>query len=278
MGLINLVNTGASPASRRQGGRFLAVFGLLAAIALPVRAQTPLPPLVRLSTGDDYPPFSSTAEAGGGAAVALVKAVFAELKQPIALEIEPWMRGQERLQSQQIDGTFPYVPNPERLALYRYSRPLATIRIRLFTRKGVPLADLPLGAVSGQTLCIARGTSPAVPSARLLLSGQATLVSGSDVATCFKLLLAKRVDLVQTHEHLAKRAMRQLEQPVDAVVPVGGDDPRAFEETGLHFIVSRHAPQGEALIAAFDRGLAALRENGQFAEILSRYGLTLPSS
>lgn len=256
----------------------MAVCAVFVGTALPVRAQSPLPPVIRVSTGDDYAPFAASTEPGGGAAVELVKAVFAELQRPMLLEVEPWMRGQERLQSHQIDGTFPYVPTPERLTLYRYSRPLATIRIRLFTRKGLPLADLPISAVSGQTLCIARGTAPALPSQRLLDAGQATLVNGSDVTTCFKLLLAKRVDLVQTHEHLAKRSMRQLEQPPDTLAPVGGDDPRAFEETGLHFIVSKNAPQGEALIEAFDRGLGALRDNGRFAEILSRYGLTLPSS
>lgn len=278
MGSISVANTGASPAFRRWGARFLAVCVPLTGMAMPAGAQSPLPPVVRLSTGDDYPPFATSSDPRGGAAVELVRAVFNELKQPIALDIEPWARGQERLNTQQIDGTFPYVPNPERLTIYRYSRPLASIRIRLFTRKGLPLANLPLSMMSGQMLCIARGTAPALPSQRLLDAQQAERVTGSDVTTCFKLLMAKRVDLVQTHEYLATRALTQLAESPDAVVPVGGDDPRAFEETGLHFIVSKNSPYGEALIEAFDRGLAALRDNGRFAEILSHYGLTMPSS
>lgn len=275
---ISVMNTGASPAFSVLGARLLAVCGLLVGIALPVAAQSPLPPIVRVSTGDNYPPFVTSAEPGGGAAVELVRAVFTEIKQPMALEIEPWARGQERLNTQQIEGAFPYVSTPGREGFYRYSRPLATIRIRLFTRKGLPLADLPLSMMSGHTLCIARGTAPAIPSQRLIDVQHVQRVTGSDVATCFKLLLAKRVDLVQTHEFLARRALRELGETLDAIVPVGGDDPGALEETALHFIVSKNAPYSEALIEAFDRGLAALRDNGRFAEILSRYGLTMPSS
>ncbi len=254
---------------------------LCACLTLPanlVVAEAPLSPLLRVTTGDDYPPFAAKTEPEGGAAVALVRAVFAELKQPIALEVEPWIRGQERVQSHQADATFPYVPTPERLALYRYSRPLATIRIRLYTRAGLPLAELPFAQIAAPTLCIARGTTPSRPSRALLDHGRASLVNASDVASCFKLLMAKRVDLVQTHEHLAVRAMRQLDYAPQAIQPVGTDDPASFEEVGLHLIVARSLPHGEALIATFDRGLGILRENGRFAEILARYGLTLPSS
>lgn len=241
-------------------------------------AQAVSPAPIELSTGDDYPPFSSRAEADGGAAVALVKAVFAELKQPVTVEVEPWIRGKTRALENQIDGTFPYVPTPERLQQFRYSRPLASIKIRLFTRPGTPLATLPMDLVNGQTLCIARGTAPAAPSRRLLENHQVTLVDGSDVATCLKLLLARRVDIVQTHEQIAHRMLREMGQAPESITFIGGDDPRSLEETGLHLIVSRSHPRGEALIANFDKGLAALRENGRFAEILARYGLTLPSS
>ncbi len=256
----------------------LWAYGILWGLSGGALAQAPLPVPVQLSTGDDYPPFASKAEADGGAAVALVKAVFAELKLPITVDVEPWTRGKTRTLEAQIDGTFPYVPNPERLEQFRYSRPLASIKIRLFARQGVPLASLPMALVNGQTLCIARGTAPAAPSRRLLENRQVTQVEGSDVATCLKLLLARRVDIVQTHEQIAYRTMRQFEVPADSIQPIGGDDPRSFEETGLHLIVSRSLPHGAELIDAFDKGLAVLRDNGRFAEILSRYGLSLPSS
>ncbi|MFY8106983.1 MAG: substrate-binding periplasmic protein [Elstera sp.] len=256
----------------------LWAYGVLWGLSGAALAQAPLPVPVQLSTGDDYPPFSAKTEPDGGAATSLVKAVFAELKLPMVLEVEPWTRGRTRTLEGQIDGTFPYVPTPERLEQFRYSRPLASIKIRLFVRQGTPLATLPLALVNGQTLCIARGTAPAAPSRRLLENKQATHVEGSDVATCLKLLLARRVDIVQTHEQIAYRTLRQFEVSVDGIQPIGGDDPRSFEETGLHLIVSRSLPHGAELIDAFDKGLATLRENGRFAEILSRYGLSLPSS
>lgn len=272
-----------SPASRSARSRclLLCASGLLVALlGVPGRAgaQGPLPVPLQLSTGDDYPPFSARTETDGGAAVALVKAVFAELKVPVNLEVEPWIRGKSRALEGQIDGTFPYVPTPERLEQFRYSRPLASIKIRLFTRSGTPLAMASMDRVAGQTLCIARGTAPSAPSRTLLKNNQVALVDGSDVATCLKLLLARRVDLMQTHEQIAYRMLRELGHPIESITPLGGDDPRSFEETGLHFIVSRQHPQSEALIETFDRGLATLRESGRFAEILSRYGLTLPSS
>lgn len=272
-----------SPVFRKSRYRFLflCAFGVSAAslsVLGGAAAQSALPSPIQLSTGDDYPPFATKTEADGGAAVALVNAVFAELKLPTALTVEPWSRGKTRTLESQIDGTFPYVPTPERLEQFRYSRPLASIKIRLFTRAGTPLAGLPMVLVTGHTLCIARGTAPSAPSRRLLENNQVTLVDSSDVATCLKLLLARRVDIVQTHEQIAYRLLREMGQPVESIAPIGGDDPRSFEETGLHLIVSRKHPQGEALIETFDKGLSMLRENGRFAEILSRYGLTLPSS
>ncbi len=253
-------------------------YAVLWAVSAGALAQALLPVPVQLSTGDDYPPFSMKSDPDGGAATSLVKAVFAELKLPLLLEIEPWARGRMRATAGQIDATFPYVPTPERLQQFFYSRPLAAIKIRLFALQGAPLATLPLALVSGQTLCIGRGTVPAAPSRRLLENRQVTHVEGSDVTTCLKLLLARRVDIVQTHEQIASRILRQFEVPPESIQAIGGDDPLSFEETGLHLIVSRSLLHGAELTETFDKGLAVLRENGRFSEILSRYGLTLPSN
>ncbi len=261
-------------AGRHRLATLLALWGLFGAAF----AQVPLQIPVQVSTGDDYPPFSTKNDPDGGAATSLVRAVFAELKLPVVVVIEPWTRGRVRAVEGQIDATFPYVPTPERLQQFRYSRPLATIKIRLFALQGTPLANLPMALVNGQTLCIARGSTPAIPSRRLLENQQVTQVESSDVAACLKLLLARRVDIVQTHEQIAYRTLRQLDVPLESIQPMGGDDPLSFEETGLHLIVSRSLPHGAELIETFDKGLALLRENGRFAEILSRYGLTLPSS
>ena len=96
----------------------LAWFGALTGPAS--RAQEPAIPLV---TGE-WPPYAGEKLEGGGFAVAVVKAVFAEMGRRSQLKFYPWKRCEAYVQQGIAWATFPYAITPEREAHYLFSDPL----------------------------------------------------------------------------------------------------------------------------------------------------------
>ena len=101
--------------------------GLILALACaPARADT-----VALATGE-YPPLSGAAEPGGGLLAQVVVAAYAAVGVTVQLSYLPWQRGYNETLAGTYTGSFPYVKNAEREALYLYSNPMLTDTIRMF--------------------------------------------------------------------------------------------------------------------------------------------------
>jgi polar amino acid transport system substrate-binding protein len=269
----------------------LIVLILTGCAAAPTPTATPVPPTatpeptveaapapagdeILVVTGE-FPPFTGEALDGGGMITEIVAAVFAEMERPIRVEYYPWERVEAMVQSGEAWGAFPYVPSEERRELYMISDNLGNSETYLYyfgdAMQGVTyeeLSDLQqyrMGASQGNWYI------PLFEEAGLNAE-----VAADDLANLRK-LRAGRIDLFPTVSIIGQWLIQNnfpdeadqfgiLEQPLQV------DDSQLIQNT---VIVSQTYADSEAILTDFNTALATVIENGTYAEIVARYGLTV---
>ncbi|HYD99440.1 MAG TPA: transporter substrate-binding domain-containing protein [Alphaproteobacteria bacterium] len=240
-------------------------FGLAvsAALAAPAgRAEA-----LRLVTGNDNAPHTDQSLPEGGVATDIVRQAFAAAGRDVSVEFLPWARGYLVTREGDYDATFPYLRTPEREREFLFSRPLLETRQMLFSAPRAKLTGRSLDELRGRIACTPNGYALPAEFAPMLSSGNLSVDRRSDLATCLRRVAAGRNDFVVLDEVLGRAAMAEAAVPAEAVVVV----PAPVQGIALHLIVSRQRPEGAALIAEFDRGLAALRSSGAYERILKRH-------
>ncbi len=222
---------------------------------------------MRLVTGDDYAPFTGRQLSGGGLLTQVVKAALAQVKVNAELEWQPWNRGMQMTLKGQYDATFPYVFTVERGRDYLYSEPLAVIQQHLFSRAGEVYEVSNLAALTGKRLCYPLGWQLPTAIDRLIEQGLLTRHSPPGMPQCARLLLLNRDDVFVADSVIGSDALRQA----GAKPSQFQRSQSTFPSTSLHLLVSRQHPQAEKLIGVFNRGLALLRENKQYEQLVINY-------
>lgn len=223
---------------------------------------------LKLVTGEDYAPFTGSNLPGGGMLTQLVMAALAEQQLVADLDWLPWKRGYLYASQGRYDGTFPYVPTPERTREFLYSEPVYRLQQHIFSRSGEPFEPDNLAALRGKRLCYPLGWQPPAVIQKLLDDGQITRHAPLSLSVCAKLLLLQRDDFFVADSLLGKIALRDSASPLTAFHTSTASLPR----TNLHFIVARQHPQAAELIGRFNAGLAALQASGKYAQIIEQYG------
>lgn len=131
----------------------LLVLALLLIRITPAAADAPKP--LRIAIGDDYAPYSTSTAPDGGTAVAVARAAFAAVGQPVTFVLLPWDIGYEETRSGIADATLPYVRSQEREQIFLYSDPLYQPQGRIVSSLRRPLdvvsvAGFPATACAGQ--------------------------------------------------------------------------------------------------------------------------------
>jgi polar amino acid transport system substrate-binding protein len=224
---------------------------------------------LQVVTGDYYAPFTGIDLPGGGLATLLVKAALGEAEVASALSWEPWKRGYKSTLDGRYDATYPYVRTADRETEYLYSEPLITLTEHVFSRRadGFEIADL--NRVAGRTLCMPLGWQPPPIIQDLLSSGQTSLIEPRGVGECVSLVLKGRADLFVAGQmitdyalaiHADPEAKRALYRSLESL-----------STRTLHLIVPRKHPQAQAIISAFNQGLARLNDSGCYEHLVTSY-------
>lgn len=249
---------------------YLVISGLVVGVALmtaflgqATAAESP----VHLVTGNDYTPFSDQSLPDGGLITDIVVTALRRQGVQVDLQWMPWKQGYARTASAAIDATFPYQRTVERGAEMLYSAPLYEVTQRVFWnhRTGRPANDP--ADLTGQTLCVPLGYTPPREFLDMIQAGAIGRDQPPDMTECFRRLKAGTVDYVATHLFQGNALMAAVGMPLrDA-----GISRFALHESTLHLIVSRSHPHGPALIATFDAGLAALRADGTYDDLVRKH-------
>lgn len=222
---------------------------------------------VRLVTGDDYAPFTGRELPGGGLMTQVVQAALAESAMETTLDWLPWNRGYLETQRGGYDAAFPYTTGSQREAEFLYSAPLFGAEQHVFSRAGdaIELADLP--RQQGRRLCYPLGWQPPEMIRQLLEQEVMSRHSPQGLNECARLLLLERDDLFIADIRLGESALRSTGAPLRAF----HRSESILGHSTLHLIVPRSHPRAAELIERFNRGLAALKESGEYQRLIDAY-------
>ena len=150
---------------------------------------------------------------------------------------------------------------------FLWSEPLQEITIGYFAAAGSPLrAAVAPADLAGRRLCRPAGQPRLDLSQNGLVAGRVTVVAGRDLADCLDRLLAGAVDVVtmSVGPVEAEIARRGLADRVEEI-------PALADRHSLHALAARGSPKGRAALTLIDRGLAILRDTGEWFDVVAKH-------
>ncbi|QNM98546.1 substrate-binding periplasmic protein [Chitinimonas koreensis] len=214
----------------------------------------------------DYPPYFSPNLAEDGSVAAIARAAFRAAGYEVELVFRPWARLMAEVESGQYDGVVAVWYKAERERFLAYSDPLVKTEIGFYGRRDMPIEVQNLGALTAYRVGTVRGyANPPVFDAAGLQVEDAV-----DDLTNLRKLAAGRLDLVLIDKALAAHLLRS-ELPAAAEKVAWRDPP--IETMPLYLGIAKRKPDYPRKLADFNRGLAEIRRNGEFARILRRLPL-----
>lgn len=237
---------------------------------------------IRIMTGDDFRPFNDRNLVNGGLITEVVSSALVAASDDTSQVEVVWVDGwagriDETLRAGRADIAFP-VPRPdcesetgEGLCKdYLFSDPLFEYFVQLFVDKGKSVSFERDADLIGRRLCRPEGWPTHMLDAggrNWLADDKVALRQPALVSDCFFMLIAGEVDGVVLNRFTARETI--LAMGLDERIEAVAEQPIAI--SGLHAVVRKDNPQAEALLRQVNDGLAALRADGQFGEIVARH-------
>lgn len=235
---------------------------------------------LRFVTGSNYAPFTDEDWPGQGLITELVNAIMEETPNPVPYSVD-WEDDWSKhlfplLDEAKYDMGFPWVkpdcaaePENERCANFHFSDPLFEMPIQLFVRADADFDYASDADVEGKTLCRPKGyyTHDLDADGRdWLKGGKITLVTPDSPDACFTMLVAGEVDIVPENLFLGAAKINAMGLR-GKVKPLA----RPLSTETLHVIVSKKHWRGTTFLYRVNAGLAAIRANGRYDDIIKRH-------
>jgi polar amino acid transport system substrate-binding protein len=227
---------------------------------------------VILTTGD-WPPYVFEQGSDPGPIAAIITAAFKEAGITPKFVFYPWKRAEDEVRQGNAFAAFPYAVTTERQKEFDFSDPMYTVQSKFFYHKkyhpdGIPfekLEDLRSYRIGG---LLGSWYETTFKEAGLQVEYTASMDQSVD-----KLALG-RIDLAVEEENTVWDIIRKkYPNEVDQFATL----PKSLEHPGLRddlsLLVSRSYPNSAELLAKFNTGLAAIRANGTYKQILEKYKL-----
>ncbi|MBV8659875.1 MAG: transporter substrate-binding domain-containing protein [Burkholderiales bacterium] len=212
----------------------------------------------------DYPPYFSPALPEGGAVAAIAKAAFAASGYDMKLTFRPWARLMAETEAGEYDGVVAVWYKADREPYLAFSSPVIDTVIGFYGRVDKPIAVDRLDRLHAYTIGTVRGyANPDVFEAAHFQTDESV-----DDLTNLRKLLARRIDLVLIDKALAAELVRK--SLVNQRAQIEWRNPPVMTMP-LYVGIAKKRPDYLETLAAFNRGLALIRKNGEYARIIERF-------
>ncbi len=224
-------------------------------------------------TSGDWPPYVFEQETNPGPMAEIVIAAFKEAGLTARIVFYPWKRAEDEVRQGKAFAAFPYATTEERKKEFNFSEPMYIVKGKFFYNKkfhpdGMPfekLEDLRSYKIGG---LLGSWYEPSFKAAGLQVEYVAAIEQNLE-----KLSLG-RIDLTIEEENsvwylIRKDYPEQVDQFAMLEKPV--EQPGVVNDLSL--MVSRGYPKSAELLEKFNAGLAAIRANGIYQQILEKYQL-----
>jgi len=230
-------------------------------IAMPAAAET------LTVAADPWPPFVNEDHEEGGVALAIIREALSRKGYDVELNIMPWARAEDGVRSGDYDilpGTWYTESRAEELI---YSEPYATNEVKFIKRADDDFEYTGMDSLAGKTIGIIRdyGYGDEFAAADTF-----SREASAGLITNIRKLVNGRVDLA-IEDELVARFLINGEDP-ELLDQIEFVDP-PYSANDLHLTSGRANSRGEAIVKAFNEGLAAMKKDGTFDAIMSENNL-----
>lgn len=230
-------------------------------LAFPAAAET------LTVAADPWPPFVNEDHEEGGVALAIIREALSRSGYDVELRIMPWARAEDGVRS----GDYDILPGTwyteERAKELRYSEPYVTNEVKFIKRADDGFEYSGMDSLTGKTVGIIRDYGY---GEKFYSAGNFNREAAGDLMTNIRKLVNGRVDLAIEDELVARFLINQ-EDP-SLIKQIEFVDP-PYSANDLHLTSGRANPKSEAIVKAFNEGLAAMQEDGTFDAIMSENNL-----
>lgn len=239
---------------------FLLLTGKTAAAAPAEDAE-----VMRFATAE-FLPYVDLRTPEGGFYPALIRRVLAHHGARAEFVERPWARAHVETAEGRFDGSVPYLWSAERERQFLFSDPLLAVPSYLFVHRDWRPADPAALVGTLRRTCYLRDSLLPEPLQRRVERGELVVVRVDDMAQCFRMLAAGRIEAVSAGIYNGRATLQRMYGKAPPIVPVG----EPLDNDTLHLVWPRSRPESEARRAAFNASLAALRQSGEVAALEAR--------
>jgi len=253
----------------------------LAAAAKTTVAAAPVPPPVRMVTGNGYAPFADENLPGGGMFTQLVEmAIFrADPAIPYNMTfVNDWQAHIDALlPSQAYDLSFPWIKpdcsgatmlspgDQARCDDFVFSAPFYEIVDGFFVLSDSPLVSATdYATFKGKRICRPEGFTTGVLEAAGLGMPAISLVRPTEAIDCFEALANGKVDLVSIDAEVGDSTIALL-----GMTGQFTQNPHLMTLQSLHVIAHKSNPRAVEMVVNLDSGLVEMYESGEWYDIVS---------
>ena len=219
------------------------------------------------AASDPWLPFTDPDNPTQGISLEIVRAALGTQGYEVDMEFMPWARAEDKVKEGEID----ILPNTwttdKRKEYLLFSDPYATNDVKFIKRKGDHFEYDGLDSLAGKTVGIVRGYG--YPE-EFIKSDGFKRDEATESLTNVKKLVVGRIDLT-------------LEDRIVLIDLLKKKEPKFLEEVEftknaltsqtLSVTCGLKNPRCHEIIEAFNKGLAEIKANGKFDEIMKKYGL-----
>ncbi|MCT4556333.1 MAG: transporter substrate-binding domain-containing protein [Pelagimonas sp.] len=236
---------------------------------------------VRLLAGDDFRPFTNRMQMSSGMITDLVNRAFVA-DDSTGQHKFYWVNDRSvhldpMLSEGMVDLAFPWKkPDCEANADakvctdYVYSEPMFEMLVVLFTARSRPVTYNSETDLAGLRVCSPLGFDTSGRQGRgagYLDQVGARLMKPQTAEECFQRLLDGSADAVAMNEFTGRVVLRDMNLAGEVELMLRR--PLAIE--GLHVVAHQSNPRADDLIAAFNNGLAEMRESGEYLRLIDTH-------
>ncbi|EKA5638189.1 transporter substrate-binding domain-containing protein [Vibrio navarrensis] len=215
---------------------------------------------------DPWPPFVQQDNMNKGISVEIVTEAFKTQGYDVDFKIMPWTRALNDVKEGRVDVLVATWFTQERTSYLNYSQPYLENSLKFIKRKGDSFEYQDMSSLTGKNVGIVRNYGY---GDEFLNATNFNKPEANDLLTNAKKLLGNRIDLTLEDELVAK-----------SILSGAGMNLADFEFTQNALSINPlHVTSGVAnarngeIIAAFNKGLAEIKANGTFDNILRKYGI-----
>jgi polar amino acid transport system substrate-binding protein len=240
------------------------LFAIAFAFFLSVSAMAQAKVLV--AAADPYPPFLDNDNPKQGISMELIRAAFATQGYTVKWENVPWARAEAGVK----DGIYDFLPDTwmteARKAYLAYSDPYAVNEVVFIKKKGDSFEFNGLDSLKGKTVGIVKdyGYGDVFMKSALFTREEAV-----DIITNIRKLTLGRVDLTLEDGIVARATIMKLDPGLLSQIEFTKG---SLSSNNLYIAPGLKNPRYQEIIAAFNKGLKAIKADGSYQKILAGYG------